>query len=202
MLHLKINPRRIDPAVLKRAAAVLRRGGVVVFPTETAYGLAVDPSKSAAIAKIFAIKGRPETKALPLIAATPAAVKKAFVITSAMKKLSARWPAPLTLVLPRRRGQRLPALLGRRNGAVRVSTSLWARALAQAGGGLITSTSANLSGTPSNYQAAKIIRDFSHRPIMPDLLLDAGRLKATPPSTIVAWRKGKMTVLRKGPVKL
>jgi len=202
MLIRKIDGEVVGAGVLAEAAAILRAGGVVAFPTETSYGLAADPRNAAAVRKIFAIKGRPETKPLPLIAADVAAVRRVFAIGSAMKPLAARWPAPLTLVLPRRPGQRLPALLGRRDGAVRVPAHAWAQALAAACGGLITSTSANLSGQPNLYSGLAIRRAFAARAVQPDLLLDAGRLPPNTPSTIAAVVKGKTVVLRQGELNI
>lgn len=198
MRVLRINPLRVSGAALAEASAVLRAGGVVVFPTETAYGLAADPTSGAAVRRIFAIKGRQETKPLPLVAADAAAVRRVFSVNPALARLSRRWPAPLTLVLRRRPGQRLPALLGRKDGAVRVPASPCARALAQAAGGLATSTSANLSGGPNPYSGAAVRAAFAGRAEQPDLLLDAGPLRKNPPSTIVAVRLGQPVVLRQG----
>lgn len=194
----KIDIEVIDDGVLAEAAAVLRAGGVVAFPTETSYGLAVDPRCAAAVRKVFAIKGRPETKPLPLIAADSAAVRRSFIVPTALRPLAARWPAPLTLILPRRPGQHLPALLGRRDGAVRVPDHAWARALAAACGGLITATSANLSGEPNLYSGAVVRRAFLDGAAQPDLLLDAGRLSIRRPSTIVAAANDKLKILRQG----
>ena len=67
--RLRVDPARFDPAELDRAIDVLRAGGVVAYPTDTLYGLAVDPRNPEAVARIFAVKGRPETSALTLIAA-------------------------------------------------------------------------------------------------------------------------------------
>ena len=198
MMVRKIDADNVEAHVLAEAAAILRAGGVVAFPTETSYGLAADPRSTAAVRKIFAIKGRPESKPLPLIATNVAAVRRAFVVTVSLRPLATRWPAPLTLVLPRRAGQRLPALLGRRDGAVRVPASAWARALATASGGLITATSANVSGQPNLYSGGAIHRAFATHSAQPDLLLDGGRLKPRPPSTIVAVRHNQPVVLRQG----
>jgi L-threonylcarbamoyladenylate synthase len=202
MVSRKIDGEAVDEGALAEAAAVLRAGGVVAFPTETSYGLAADPRSSAAVRRIFAIKGRPETKPLPLIAADVAAVRRAFAIPHALRSLAACWPAPLTLILPRHLGQRLPALLGRRDGAVRVPDHAWARALAAACDGLVTATSANVSGAPNLYSGTAVRRTFAGRPVQPDLILDAGRLPPRQPSTIVAMRRGQPVVLRQGEYRL
>lgn len=188
---------------LAAAAAVLDAGGVVAFPTETSYGLAANPRNAAAVRRIYAIKGRPAAKPLPLVAASARAVAKAFVIGGAAAKLARRhWPGPLTLVLAAKRGSALPALAGGKTGAVRVPASAWARAVAAACGGLVTSTSANRSGDAPCYRPADIRAAFAGRSAAPDLLLDAGTLPARKPSTVVRVRNGKSDILRPGAVKL
>ncbi|HTM69024.1 MAG TPA: L-threonylcarbamoyladenylate synthase [Candidatus Binatia bacterium] len=202
MRIIKIDRRRVSKKALAEAAAVLRAGGVIVMPTETAYGLAADPAVRAAVASVFRIKGRPGGKPLPLIAASAADVRERFVLAGPARKLAtAHWPGPLTLVLPYKRGGRLPASPGP-TAAVRVPASVWARALAKAAGGLITSTSANVSGEATLYDAAKVVASFRGRRTAPALVLDAGKLPVRRPSTIAALKRGKMVVLRPGAVKV
>lgn len=195
---IKVDAKKPGLKALKRAGEIIRAGGVVAFPTETSYGLAAGPSSSQAVRRIYEIKGRPEEKPLSLIAADVAAVRRAFKLSGAMAKLATRWPAALTLVLPRRAGQSLPALRGSRTGAVRVPKHLLSRKLAELSGGLITATSANLSGMPDTYSGADLQWKFAGREAYPDLLLDGGRLPERPPSTIVSLKAGKAVVLRQG----
>ncbi len=203
MKVLRITRGRVTKRALAEAAAVLRAGGVVVMPTETAYGLAAVPSDRAAVGRIYRIKGRPARKALPLIADSMASVRRAFVLDGrALSLARGYWPGPLTLVLPFRRNAGLPAAAGGTSGAVRVPRSAWARALAEAAGGLVTSTSANLSGEAAIYDARKVVASFRGRRHAPDLVLDAGALPVRMPSTIVRAKKGKIEVLREGPVKV
>lgn len=203
MRVIRINRHRVGKRALAAAAAVLEAGGAVVFPTETSYGLAAKPDDAAAVRLVYAIKGRPATKPLPLVAASARAVAKAFVMKGASAELARKhWPGPLTLVLPLRRGRVLPALAGGKSGAVRVPASAWARAIAAACGGLATSTSANLSGDEPCYRSTETRAAFSGRDASPDLLLDGGTLPVRKPSTIVRVRRGKMDVLRPGPVRI
>jgi L-threonylcarbamoyladenylate synthase len=194
--------RQAFATAVKAAAAVLGEGGVVAFPTETAYGLAADPRSSRAVARIFAVKGREGSKALPLIAADEATVRRHFAVPAALSPLMRHWPGPLSLVLPRRAAQHLPALRGKRTAAVRVSSLPLATALARAAGGLITATSANLSGEPNLYSGERLRRLFADRARQPDLLIDGGSLLHATPSTIAAARRGRPVVLRQGPVLL
>ena len=201
MRVLRIDKGRVTRAALEAAAAVLRDGGVVAMPTETAYGLAADPADRDAVAEVFRIKGRPAGKPLPLIAASLADVKKKFVLAGRAASLAARhWPGPLTLVLSYKRGAMLPASRGK-TAAVRVPRSAWARALAAAAGGLITSTSANVSGEANVYDARKVVSSFRGR-AAPGLVLDAGKLPVRRPSTIAVVKRGKIEVLRQGAVKV
>jgi L-threonylcarbamoyladenylate synthase len=202
MKVVKIDLKRPSLKLIKDAAAVIRAGGVVAFPTETSYGLAADPASSEAVRRIFEIKGRPEEKPLSLIAADEMAVRRAFAVPDSMARFAARWPAALTLVLRRLPGQKLPALRGRSTGAVRVPGFRLARRLAALSGGLITATSANLSGTPDIYSGADLRWKFAGRDALPDMLLDGGPLPECLPSTIVSWRGGRPVVLRQGGEKI
>src|SRR5688572_8379333 len=173
MRVMKIDRRRVSRKALAEAVAVLRAGGAIVMPTETAYGLAADPANAAAVAGVFRIKGRPGSKPLPLIAASIDDVRRVFILTGKALALAKRhWPGPLTLVLPFRKDRRLAAAAGERTGAVRVPASAWARTLAKEVGGLITSTSANVSGEATLYDPRKVIASFKRRRVKPDLVLD------------------------------
>lgn len=201
MRTIKINRNRVTKRALEEAARVLRAGGVVAFPTETSYGLAADPAAAAAVRRVYVIKGRPARKPLPLVAASVAAVARTFRVDGLAAKLARRhWPGPLTLVLPLRRGAKLPATAGKRDAAVRVPQSAWARAIAAACGGLATSTSANLSGDAAIYDPAVLRRAFGVAGRKPDLFLDAGRLPVRAASTIVRVARGTVQTLRQGSV--
>lgn len=203
MRVIAINRHRVSRRVLAEVAAVLAAGGTVVMPTETAYGIAADPRSAKAVAAVYRAKGRPRRKPLPLIAASAARVRAAFDLRGSALALAHRhWPGPLTLVLPLKPGVRLPATAGERDGAVRVPKSAWARAIAAATGGLVTSTSANISGDATIYDPADVIRSFRGRRHAPTLLLDAGPLPVRKPSTIVRQKRGMMEVLRQGAVKV
>ena len=94
-------PEVIYEEILREAVAVLRRGGVVAYPTDTVYGLAVDATDVEAIARLYEVKGRPGAKALPLIIGEMAQLTEvvARIPPQAEKLISAFWPGPLTLLL-------------------------------------------------------------------------------------------------------
>ena len=202
MRIIKISRLRVSKPVLRQAVLALRTGQVVVFPTETAYGLAADPGNARAVRKIFAIKGRSPEKQLPLVAGSAAQAAALVQLSGRALALARRhWPGPLTIVAPRRRGR--AAGVGGRTAAVRVPALAWARALALEFGGPITSTSANLSGRPIIHDPREVVRSFARRRARPDLFLDAGRLPPRRPSTIVRLgRRGRIEVLRPGPVRV
>lgn len=198
MRVIKINRYRIAKRALAVAEDVLRSGGVVAFPTETAYGLAADPNNPAALDQVMCIKGRSADKRLPLVAASVEQTKRFFVFTSELAEISRKyWPGPLTVVLPVQHSQ---CLDGWPEAAVRVPAAAWARALPAAVGCPVTATSANLSGQPPCYSGTAVRQSFRGRAEQPDLLLDAGRLPERPPSTIVKAVRGRIKVLRLGPI--
>jgi L-threonylcarbamoyladenylate synthase len=208
MRVLKINRTRVSKRALAEAAMVLAEGGVVAFPTETAYGLAADPTNPKAVARVFEIKGRPEKMPLPLVAATPHDIVVRFVFSPTELTLARKhWPGPFTMVLQPRRAAGLISMSSDGAAAVRLPKSAWARAVADAAGGLATSTSANISGEPALYSGRAVMATFKDRRLQPDLLLDAGPLPKRAPSTIVRVRKGKrgapeIEVLRQGAVRV
>src|SRR4249919_165419 len=103
MRRIAIDARRPDAASLQEAAAVIKAGGIVAMPTDTLYGLAADPFSPAAVERVFAAKGRPAERALPLVAADITQVEEQLGALSpeGRRLAAAYWPGPLTLLLPR-----------------------------------------------------------------------------------------------------
>jgi L-threonylcarbamoyladenylate synthase len=186
-------------AAIAIALEALRAGEVVVYPTETFYGIAADAFAPAALERIFAIKGRDIAKTIALIADDTAA---AFAIAREVPEIARRladafWPGPLTLVLPARRG--IPdALIGPDGGVgVRVSSHPIARALASGLGRPITATSANRSGeapTRTIEQARAALGDKVK------VFVEGGTLTGGAPSTLVQCDREGWRLLRAGAV--
>jgi L-threonylcarbamoyladenylate synthase len=184
---------------LTEAIEALRAGELVVYPTETFYGLGADPLSPAALERLFALKRREPDKPVALIAADSAsAFKLARTIPDIAHRLAvAFWPGPLTLVLPARDGFP-PALLGSDGGiGVRVSPHPAARALAAGLGRPITATSANLAGEPPTTIIAETRMAFG---VKVKTYLDGGTLTGGAPSTIVAFDSAGVRVLRAGAI--
>ncbi|MGH7906735.1 MAG: L-threonylcarbamoyladenylate synthase [Candidatus Binataceae bacterium] len=183
----------------ERAIAALRSGNVIAYPTETFYGLGVDPFLKGSLERLFAIKAREPEKPVALIAADSAmAFELACQLPMAARRLAeAFWPGPLTLVLPARAD--LPAaLIGPDGGVgVRVSSHPTARALAAALKRPITATSANLSGKAPAMTVTAAQAAF-HSKVK--VFLEGGRMTAAAPSTIVGFHAGRLRVLRVGAI--
>lgn len=197
MRRLASDPEQPDETVIAEAVDVLHSGGVVAYPTDTLYGLAVDPTSDAAVRKLFDLKGRDAAAAIALIAADPAQAEHAGRFGPVERRLGASfWPGPLTIVVPA--AATLSSLLAPRGTlGVRVPDHAVARALAQRFGECITATSANPSGVVAPASAAGVMRDF---PEGVDLLIDAGPSRGGAPSTIVEVVDGRLTLHRAGAI--
>jgi L-threonylcarbamoyladenylate synthase len=180
------------------AAASLRRGGIVAYPTETFYGLGALATLPAAVARLREAKLRPDGKPLPLVAADE---RMAFglwagVPSEALVLARAFWPGPLTLVARAAPGLPDPVAL-EGTVAVRVPGSALARELCRLAGGPLVSTSANPSGGPPPVDAGALDPWLLSRI---DLVLDGGRTPGGLPSTVVEVGGGAPRLLRDGAV--
>ena len=182
--RVSVDADRPSGAALVRAAAAIRAGGIVAYPTETYYGLAVDPCQPAAVAGLRSAKDRTAASPFPLIAADVDQLAVLRLEWSDQGRRLARrfWPGPLTLVL--RAGVAMPeGVLGPGSTlAVRVPGCRVARALARAVDGPVTSTSANRSGYPPTVSPDDVAAAMGTRI---DLLLDGGTTPGGQASTVV-----------------
>jgi len=189
--------RRAGPAAVREAAAILRRGGLVAFPTETVYGLGARAFDAAAARRVYRAKGRPSDNPLIVHVDGPEMLARVARRTTplARRLIAAFWPGPLTLVLERASG--VPdAVAGRgRTVAVRCPAHPAARALIRELGEPIAAPSANLSGRPSPTTAAHVRRDLRGR--VP-LILDGGPCRQGLESAIVDARGRRPVLLRPG----
>ena len=189
-----------EKAILRKAAEVIRRGGIVAHPTETVYGLAVDPWNDRAVERLIRLKGREGKEGLILIVASEEQART-LIASPPPEPLeilaAAFWPGPLTLILPP--GPRAPrAVLGPSGGiAVRCTSDSVARDLLKVIGHPLTSTSANLSGSPPATTAEEVVV------IGPgiDLVIDAGPRASARPSSIVDLRGETPSVIREGMIE-
>ena len=179
------------------AAELLRRGELVVMPTETVYGLAADARNEAAVAAIFEAKGRPQDNPLIVhisdVSELPALVRD--VPESAKRLAAAFWPGPLTMILPR--GDAIPAVVsaGLPTVAVRLPAHPVARALIRESGCPLAAPSANLSGSPSPTTAAHVAADLDGRVAA---IVDGGACEVGLESTVVSLVGDVPRLLRPG----
>jgi L-threonylcarbamoyladenylate synthase len=185
-------------ATLDDAAAVLATGGLVVFPTESVYGLGADATSARAVDALVAARGRETGKPILVVASDVAMVTAVAAELSAVaRRLAARfWPGPLTLVLPARAGLPAPLTAGTDTIGVRVPAHATARALAARLGRPVTAPSANPPGATPARTIAEARGYFGDRI---GAYLDGGRCDGAA-STVVAIEAERVRIVRAGPV--
>jgi len=195
---VKVDPLHPDADAIAEAAAVIRRGGLVAFPTETVYGLGANALDPAAVRRIFAAKGRPGDNPLIVHLAGAGQVPAVAVPLPAVDILARRfWPGPLTLVLPRRSVVPDETTAGLDTVAVRVPDHPVALALIRASGCPIAAPSANRSGRPSPTRADHVWADLRGRI---DMILDGGEAGIGLESTVIDLTADPPVLLRPGGV--
>lgn len=199
--YFKIDPKVPNLSHIQEAAEILRKGGVVAFPTETVYGLGADALNPQAVAKIFAAKGRPadnplivhiaQTKDLePLVSRIP---EKAWTLIETF------WPGPLTLILPKKNVVPAVVTAGLETVAVRMPAHPVALALIKAARVPVAAPSANLSGKPSPTTAEHVLKDLGGKI---EAVVDGGRSSVGLESTVLDLTAPVPTVLRPGGITL
>jgi L-threonylcarbamoyladenylate synthase len=202
---LRVDAQTPKAEALRYAATFLTRGSVIAIPTDTFYGLAADPFNLAAVDEIYRVKGRPETRALPILVNS---IEQAVLLArEAPRKFTrlaeAFWPGGLTLVV--NAAQRIPLKVTAGTGrvAIRWPNSEIVRKLIDEFEGPVTGTSANISGFPSCSSAEQVMKQLGNR--VP-LVLDSGETGATLASTIVelsgdTWKVGREGAIPVGEIE-
>jgi L-threonylcarbamoyladenylate synthase len=187
-----------DPLSLTRAVEVLRGGGVIAFPTDTVYGVGAHGLLNDAVERLYAVKGRPAEKAIPLLLASAAEVESvARDISPAARALMRRfWPGALSIIL-KKQPHLPPAVSSTDTVAVRVPAHPVVRDLIRALGAPLAATSANRSGEPELLDAQAIAAVLGGAL---DLILDGGRCAGGVPSTVVDASGATLRVLRVGAI--
>lgn len=184
------------------ALAVLKSGGVIIYPTDTIYGLGANACDPRAIELVFKIKSRSLAKPLPIIVRSLLWAKElAFIHPKLEKVLTQIWPGPTTVILPKK--QILPQIVTANQSTVgiRVPNHIFTEKLLAKFGYPLTATSANLSGEEGTGDINRIINEFKNRLWKPDLIIDAGTLPESQPSTILDLSTLQPKILRVGPTK-
>jgi L-threonylcarbamoyladenylate synthase len=195
---LRVNAQAPEQSILRYAAELLTRGRVIGVPTDTVYGLAADPFNLSAVEEIYRVKGRPETRALPILVNS---IDQALLMVrehppaNFLRLAKHFWPGALTIVAEA--AHRMPLKVTANTGrvALRQPRSAVIAALIDEFQGPITGTSANLSGEASCVSGAEVLEQLGKR--LP-LILDIGQLGESLSSTIVVLREDTWKVVREG----
>lgn len=196
---VKIDMAIVGADVIQDIARTFQRGGVVVYPTDTFYGLGADCFSRAALSRIYEIKGRPHTKALLVLVSDTAMVRRlAGETPPALDRLSEGfWPGPLTVIL--KAAPSLPAELvgpGRTIG-IRLPGLAWLRELVRVTGSPVVATSANISSAREIDSGEAAVKEFSEKV---DLIVDGGKTAGGRPSTVIDLTSGQAVLRREGAI--
>jgi len=189
---------KCDEEGIKKTSQVIDEGGIVVFPTDTVYGIGCNPYNEHAVKKIYEIKSRAKVKSLPVLAYSIDIVKKIVTIDEFTEKIIEKnWPGPLTLILELT-DQKLKESLNLQNKiAVRIPDSKCTlKLLAKCE--LIVGTSANISGNSSYTNPDDCIKDIKNY----DIFLNGGTITSKGESTIIEIENEKIKVIREGALKI
>lgn len=196
---VKVDPENIDLNIIKEAAEIINKGGIVVFPTETVYGIGADALNDEAVEKIFKAKGRPQDNPLIVhIAEFEDLYKLAKTIPENAKKLADKfWPGPLTMIFYKKDilSHKITANLN--TAAIRLPSNKIALALIKESKKPIAAPSANLSGKPSPTEASHVIEDLMGKV---DMIIDGGSTDIGLESSVVDMTSDIPMILRPGGV--
>lgn len=188
---VRVNASRPEADRIKRAAAILKRGGLVAFPTETVYGLGANLLDKRAVKKIYEIKARPGNKPLTVHIADTAVIKKMIgrIPFKAERLINKYWPGPLTIILKGVRGKKI---------GFRMPDNKIAFSLIKKAGVPIVAPSANISGNKPPTSAREVLRELSGKI---DIVIDGGKTKIGIESTVVDMTGRKPKILREGAIR-
>ncbi len=189
----------LNPKTVPLAYEALRRGDLVVLPTDTVYGVAALARSPEAIARLFAAKGRPEDNPIPLLLSDADRMEQVCVaVPDAARRLAeVFWPGPLTIALPKA-PDLPPALTPLPTVGVRVPDHDLTRAVIRAMGGALAVTSANRSGGPNPLTVREAYQQLGAAVA---LYMDDGPALGGRPSTVVTFEEdGELVIVREGPI--
>lgn len=200
-LVVRVEPTNPDPEKIKQAAAVIKRGGLVAFPTDTFYGLGANALDLEAVAAVFRAKKRSPTKPLIVLAKdVPMVMELTKVVpVEALKLMSKFWPGPLSLIFEAGAGLPSNLLGGGTTIAIRIPAHQVALRLLEEADCPLTAPSANLEGKPDPLLPLQVLTDLYGRI---DLLLDAGPCSSYYPSTLLDVTTRPPTLVREGAVRM
>ncbi|NHJ85549.1 MAG: threonylcarbamoyl-AMP synthase [Asgard group archaeon] len=195
---IKIDWQNPDPNVIDKAASILENGGIVVYPTETAYGIGCNAYDINAVNKIYEIKKRPRDNPLPVIVNSMKMIEEIAILNPKAKLLIEKFhPGPLVIALPKK--PIIPDIVNKEGIAFRISSLEIVNLIISKMNKPLVSTSANLSGTNTPYTIEMVLSSINENDV--DLILDAGELTRNKPSTIVDFQlEPSPQIIREGEI--
>ncbi len=192
------NKEKIKMAV-KEAVYYLEQGKIIVYPTDTIYGLSCDALNEQAVEKVYALKKRDRSKPLSVIVSDIEAIKKvAHVDGGTIRAAEKLLPGPYTLIYPAPRGFMKAVTGGKNSIGVRIPDNFICQELAKNFFNPIVTTSVNLSGEEALNDPFKIVEYFKEKNVAPDLILDCGKIKNAQPSMVIDLTRKNPQILRSG----
>ena len=186
-----------DKEGIEKTFQVIKKGGIVVFPTDTVYGIGCNPYNANAVEKIYEIKSREKIKSLPVLAYSLDTVKEiARMDTFTEKIIKKYWPGPLTLILELTDKKLKKSLNLDNKIAVRIPDSKCTLKLLEKCG-LLVGTSANISGNPSSTDPKECLKNITNY----DVFLNGGTITSKGESTIIEIENEQIKIIRKGVLK-
>lgn len=193
---LKINPKKPERKKILLIADLLKKGKVIILPTDTVYGLVCDATNKKAVQKIFKIKERPKNKSLPLFVKNTVVAKQVAEINKKQENfLKKNWPGKTTIILKRRGKQKLCGL-NKDTIALRIPKYTFLNNLLKEINIPLAQTSANISGDPVSPFFREVLNGFKNKKIKPDIAVDGGDL-SNRSSTVVDLTRKTFKTLRK-----
>jgi L-threonylcarbamoyladenylate synthase len=194
---IKLNPQRVSSEVITRTTKIIRNGGIIIYPTETVYGIGCDALNIHSVGRLYAIKKRPEAKPALILIKDTAMLKRlvANVPPVAVKLMKRFWPGPLTITFQARKTVSKMLTAGSGKIGVRISSNRFCEKLIAECNTPIVSTSANISGEPALNEIETLKQIFVHKV---DAIIDAGDLVPSLPSTVVDVADGMVNIIREG----
>lgn len=192
---IKMDPKNPDRKVIWYIAKLVESGGIVVYPTETSYGIGTNAVNVEAVKRLRKIR-KPSGKPISIIVSDVEMMRSYGVITRQIETLVKKFmPGPLTIVTDRKKT--IPDILNKKEIAFRISSHPIAAMIAKYAGVPVTAASANPEGKPPAFDTKKVMEYFDGKV---DVVIDVGKLKKRKPSTIIDMKTKEPKLLRKGPI--
>lgn len=196
MQTIKINLKKLEKAKLILVINLLKRGGVIIFPTDTIYIPVADATSRKAVKKVFQIKQRSPKNPIPIFVKNIKAAKKIAKINKVQEKfLETIWPGRVTVILKRKIGKRLYGV-DRDTIALRIPDLKPMNFLLEKLDIPLVGTSANISGKPASGNIKEVLRQFKRKEHRPDLVIDAGNLAKSRPSIVLDLTTSPPKIIR------